>query len=36
LDSTPVYDAVATMDTTTLIRSAIRRLLAITDCGAPG
>lgn len=28
LDSTPVYDAVATMDTITLIRSAIRGLLA--------
>ena len=29
LDSTPIYDAVATMDTITLIRSAIRGLLAI-------
>ncbi|WP_446650582.1 transposase, partial [Amycolatopsis balhimycina] len=28
LDSTPIYDAVATMDTITLIRSAIRGLLA--------
>ena len=28
LDSTPLYDAVATMDTITLIRSAIRGLLA--------
>jgi hypothetical protein len=28
LDSTPVYDAVATMDTVTLIRSAVRGLLA--------
>ena len=28
LDSTPVYDAVATMDTVTLVRSAIRGLLA--------
>lgn len=28
LDSTPLYDAVATQDTVTLIRSAIRRLLA--------
>jgi hypothetical protein len=28
LDSTPVYDAVATMDTITLLRSAIRGLLA--------
>jgi hypothetical protein len=31
LDSTPVYDAVATMDTVTLVRSAIRGLLAV--CG---
>jgi hypothetical protein len=31
LDSTPLYDAVATMDTVTLIRSAIRRLLAVAD-----
>lgn len=29
LDSTPLYDAVATMDTVTLIRSAIRGLLAL-------
>ena len=28
LDSTPLYDAVATMDTVTLIRSALRGLLA--------
>src|SRR5437762_7703872 len=28
LDSTPIYDAVATMDTVTLIRSAIRGVLA--------
>jgi hypothetical protein len=28
LDSTPIYDAVATMDTVTLVRSAIRGLLA--------
>ena len=27
LDSTPLYDAVATMDTVTLVRSAIRGLL---------
>jgi hypothetical protein len=27
LDSTPLYDAVATMDTVTLIRSGIRRVL---------
>ena len=26
LDSTPLYDAVATMDTVTLVRSAIRGL----------
>jgi hypothetical protein len=31
LDSTSVYDAVATMDTVTLIRSAIRGLLAACD-----
>jgi IS5 family transposase len=31
LDSTPLYDAVATMDTITLIRSAVRGLLAATD-----
>ena len=29
LDSTPLYDAVATMDTVTLIRSAIRSLLKV-------
>jgi Transposase DDE domain/Transposase domain (DUF772) len=33
LDSTPLYDAVATMDTITLIRSAIRGLLAATGGG---
>ena len=33
LDSTPLYDAVATQDTVTLIRSAIRRLLAVVDAG---
>ena len=33
LDSTPLYDAVATQDTVTLIRSAIRRLLAVADAG---
>ena len=32
LDSTPLYDAVATMDTVTLVRSAIRGLLGV--CGA--
>jgi hypothetical protein len=31
LDSTPLYDAVATMDTVTLIRSAIRSLLGVVD-----
>jgi hypothetical protein len=31
LDSTPLYDAVATMDTITLIRSAIRGLLKLSD-----
>ncbi|HEX2301866.1 MAG TPA: IS1182 family transposase [Pseudonocardiaceae bacterium] len=31
LDSTPLYDAVATMDTITLIRSAVRGLLAVAD-----
>jgi hypothetical protein len=33
LDSTPLYDAVATMDTITLIRSAIRALLRAADPG---
>ena len=33
LDSTPIYDAVATMDTVTLVRSAIRGLLAAADAG---
>jgi hypothetical protein len=33
LDSTPLYDAVATMDTITLIRSAIRGLLVAADDG---
>jgi Transposase DDE domain/Transposase domain (DUF772) len=31
LDSTPLYDAVATMDTITLIRTAIRGLLRVAD-----
>lgn len=31
LDSTPLYDAVATMDTITLVRSAVRGLLAAGD-----
>ncbi len=33
LDSTPLYDAVATMDTVTMIRSAIRQLLVDADAG---
>ena len=33
LDSTPLYDAVATMDTVTLIRSAIRGLFAVAEPG---
>jgi Transposase DDE domain/Transposase domain (DUF772) len=33
LDSTPLYDAVATMDTITLIRSAIRGLFKLADPG---
>ena len=36
LDSTPLYDAVATMDTVTLVRSAIRGLLAVADEREPG
>ncbi len=36
LDSTPLYDAVATMDTITLIRSAIRCLLKVADEGLEG
>ncbi len=39
LDSTPLYDAVATMETVTLVRSAIRGLLAVAGereaCGVP-
>jgi hypothetical protein len=31
LDSTPLYDAVATMDTLTLVRSALRGLLHVAD-----
>jgi hypothetical protein len=31
LDSTPIYDAVATQDTVTLVRSAIRQLLRAAD-----
>ena len=33
LDSTPLYDAVATMDTVTLIRSAVRGLLKVAGVG---
>ena len=33
LDSTPLYDAVATQDTVTMIRSAIRQLLAAAEPG---
>jgi hypothetical protein len=36
LDSTPVYDAVATMDTVTLVRSAIRGLLAVCEAELEG
>ena len=36
LDSTPLYDAVATMDTVTLIRSALRGLLAAADAELAG
>ena len=36
LDSTPLYDAVATMDTVTLIRSAIRGLLKAAGAGLAG
>ena len=36
LDSTPLYDAVATMDTVTLIRSALRGLLRVADERAGG
>ena len=36
LDSTPLYDAVATMDTITLIRSAIRGVLKVADVELEG
>src|SRR3984893_15765577 len=36
LDSTPLYDAVATMDTVTLVRSAIRGLLKACEVGLAG
>jgi hypothetical protein len=36
LDSVPLYDAVATMDTVTLIRSAVRGLLSAVDAADAG
>jgi hypothetical protein len=36
LDSTPLYDAVATMDTVTLVRSAIRGVLKVADAELEG
>lgn len=36
LDSTPLYDAVATQDTVTMIRSAIRQVLAAADPALAG
>ena len=36
LDSTALYDAVATMDTVTLIRSAVRGLLRVAETGLAG
>jgi hypothetical protein len=36
LDSTPLYDAVATMDTVTLVRSALRGLLKVADPALAG
>jgi hypothetical protein len=36
LDSTPLYDAVATQDTVTQLRAAIRKLLMVFDNVAPG
>jgi hypothetical protein len=36
LDSTPIYDAVATMDTVTLVRSAIRGVLRVADSALEG
>ena len=35
LDSTPLYDAVATQDTVTQLRAAIRKLLMVLDNLAP-
>ena len=36
LDSTPVYDAVATQDTVTQLRAAVRKLLMVLDTTNPG
>ncbi len=36
LDSTPLYDAVATQDTVTLIRSAVRGLLRVAEVKSHG
>ena len=36
LDSTPLHDAVATQDTVTQLRAAIRKLLMVLDNTAPG
>ncbi len=36
LDSTPIYDAVATQDTVTQLRAAIRKLLTVLDREDPG
>jgi hypothetical protein len=36
LDSTPLYDAVATQDTVTMVRAAIRKVLACLDMDYPG
>ncbi len=35
LDSTPLYDAVATQDTVTQLRAAVRKLLVVLDNSAP-
>ena len=35
LDSTPLYDAVATQDTVTQLRAAIRKLLVVLDNAHP-
>jgi Transposase DDE domain/Transposase domain (DUF772) len=36
LDSTPLYDAVATQDTVIQLRAAVRKLLGVADRDAPG